>query len=336
MPKVSQKITLGLGLVIGAFFLWLAIRDVEFKLVADSLKHANHWLAVPFLMSLGLFYWLKAVRWAYLLLPSKKIAVRDLVPPMIIGFAGNNILPVRLGELLRIYMLGRDQQLSKSLVLATIVLERMFDAVSILILLTLAMYFASANSGDLAALRFLLVVLVFVTFVAAYSVVVAPRWLSALVSSVLKILPGRLRQPISHRFRDIRRGLAALRQRHAFLRIMLNSLVQWLLMSLCVYLAIQAFNIDIFPLAAVLILGFVVAGMSLPSAPGFIGTIEYCFVLGLGFFGVTASEALGIGIFYHTLTFVSVTLAGAVFLRRYNTSIHELREGVAEVKTLGN
>ena len=336
MPKISQKTTLGIGLVIGALFLWLAVRDVELGLVVESLKHANHWLALPFLMSLGLFYWLKAVRWAYLLSPSKKIATRDLIPPMIIGFAGNNILPVRLGELLRVYMLGKEQKLSKSLVLGTIVLERMFDAISILILLTLAMYWASVDATDLTVVRFLLLVLVIITFVAAYGIVLAPLWLSNFVAAMLNFLPERIRRLISDRFRHLQRGFAALRHRPAFLRIMLNSLAQWLLMSLCVYLSIGAFDINVSPPVAVLVLALVTAAISLPSAPGFIGTIEYCFVLGLGFFEINASEALGIGIFYHAITFGSVTLTGALFLRRYNTSMHELREGAAKAKTLDN
>lgn len=336
MPKFPRKITLGLGLLTGAFFLWLALRDVDFKQVLESLKHANHWLALPLLLSLCLFYWLKAVRWSYLLSPSKQIVTRELVPSMIIGFAGNNILPIRLGELLRVYMLSKEQHLSRSLVLATIVLERMFDAISILILLTLAMYFASVEATDLALVRLLLLALVFITFVVAYGIALAPKWLSDIISATMNFLPQRLRRPIVERFHHLQRGFATLRQRNTIPRIMLNSLGQWVLMSLCVYLSIEAFNLNVSPPVAVLILGLVVAGISLPAAPGFVGTIEYCFVLGLGFFGVSASEALGVGIFYHTITFVSVTLAGAFYLRRYNTSINELREGAIGVKTPGS
>ena len=336
MLKVSHKITLALGLLIGAFFLWLAVRDVDFKQVVESLKHANHWLALPFLLSLGLFYWLKAVRWSYLLSPSKKIVPRELVPSMIIGFAGNNILPVRLGELLRVYMLSKEQHLSRSLVLATIVLERMFDAISILILLTLAMYFASVDATDLASVRLLLLALVIITFVVSYGVALAPQWLSDIVSATMKILPERLQRLIVERFRHLQLGFAALRHRNKMPRILLNSLAQWLLMSICVYLSIEAFDLSVSPPAAVLILGLIVAGISLPAAPGFVGTIEYCFVLGLGFFGVSASEALGVGVFYHAITFVSVTLAGTLYFRRYNMSMNELREGTIGVKTPGN
>jgi hypothetical protein len=325
VPRVSHKITLTLGILVGSFFLWLAVRDVEWVLVVESLKAANHWLVLPILISLGLFYWFKAVRWSLLLLPSKSISARDLVPPMIIGFAGNNILPMRLGELLRVYVLGKEQRLSKSMVLATIVLERMFDAISILLLLTLAMTIASAFSPGLSTVRWLLLVLVVTAFVMAYGIVLAPQCLSNALSSMLGIVPERLRPSLVERFRHLQRGFAALRQKQALIRILLNSLAQWLLMTLCVYLAIEAFNVDVPPTAAVFVLALVVAGISLPSAPGFVGTIEYCFVLGLGFFGVAANEALGIGIFYHAITFVSVTLAGAMSLRRYGTSFHELR-----------
>lgn len=336
MAKASPKIVFGAGLVIGGVFLWLAIRNVEWGLVAMSLKHANLWLIPPFLASLVVFFWLKAVRWSYLLSPSKHIATSDLVPPMMIGFAGNNIFPARLGELIRVYVLGKDQKMSKSLVLATIILERMFDAISILVLLTLAMSFASVNSADLTAVRLVLFTLVIISFVVAYGILLAPPWLSNAIAAALDLLPGGLGRAVTDRFHHLRQGLASLRQKQALVRILLNSIAQWLLMSLCVYLSLRAFNLGVSPPVAVLVLGLVVAGISLPSAPGFIGTIEYCFVLGLGFFGVTASDALATGLFYHALMFVSVTLAGLLFLRRYKASMQEIRRQAADANLRGN
>jgi uncharacterized protein (TIRG00374 family) len=322
----------GLGLAVGALFLWLAIRDVQWALVTASLRDANLWLTFPFLVSLGLFYWLKAIRWSYLLLPAKKVSARDLVPPMIIGFAGNNVLPVRLGELLRVFVLGKEQNIPKSMVLATVVLERMFDAISLLIILTTATYVASIISVDLTTVRRLLMVVVVITFTAAYGIVFAPKWLAQTAKSALAVLPDSFGESVSVRFGYLQQGFASLRQKKALVQIFLNSLVQWLFMSFCVVLAIQAFNVNVPPVAAIFVLGLVVAGISIPSAPGFVGTIEYCFVLGLGFFGVDASAALGIGLFYHAITFTSVTLAGAFCLRRYNTSLGRLRHEATEAK----
>ncbi|NIP51527.1 MAG: hypothetical protein GWN81_06270, partial [Phycisphaerae bacterium] len=85
---------------------------------------------------------------------------------------------------------------------------------------------------------------------------------------------------------------------------------------------------------AVLILGLVVAGISLPSAPGFVGTIEYCFVLGLGFFDVDATRALSIGVFYHAISFLTVVAAGTFFMRRYRTSLSKLVREASQIKNL--
>lgn len=332
MSIASRRIAAAIGLLTGGLFLWLALRHVDLGSVASSLRDANKWLAIPFLLSLALFYWLKAVRWAHLLRPTRVIAAGDLVPAMMIGFAGNNVLPIRLGELLRIYALSREQDLAKSTILGTVVLERVFDLLSMLVLIAAAMFATDTDSTEFEAARTFMLVAAFLAVTMTYLIVAAPSPLVRIVNPLFGWVPPRIRDNVQTKLSLLRLGFAVLTRSpgHVLFKISLNSLVQWALLAFCIYLAITAFDVDASLPIAVLILGLVVAGISLPGAPGFVGTVEYCFVLGLGLVGVGANLALSIGIYYHALTFMSVTLSGAFFLRRLNTSFRKIAKAAAE------
>lgn len=332
MGKSSKRIAVAIGLLIGGLFLWLALRDVQLSAVASSLRSANLWMAIPFLLSLATFYWLKAVRWSILLHPTREIPARELMPSMMIGFAGNNVLPVRLGELIRVYTLGREQDLSKSTILGTVVLERVFDVVTMLVLVTVAMYATSLDSTEFDAARSFMLIAALLAVSTTYAVAAAPPWLVRILGPIIHVIPPRFRSGIQQKLTLLRQGFAVLTESpgHVLIKISFNSLVQWALLAACIYFAAVAFDVSASPSIAVLILGLIVVGISLPGAPAFIGTVEYCFVLGLGFIGVTPDSALSVGLFYHALTFLSVTISGAIYLRRLNTSFGNLARRVSD------
>jgi len=306
-------VTLFAGLSLGGFFLWLAIRDTDLETLIASLKTANFWWSVPFLAILCAFYWLKTRRWAYLLSPTRRFTDKELFAPLIIGFAGNNVLPMRLGEFLRIYLLSKTSGISKTLVFATLVLERVFDALCVLALIAFAIVFVDTDSIDLSTASLILTLFSVVAVIAIVVIVHPPPWLLQVSRFFTKRLPVRLYKKFQSKAIEIRKGFESIASRNMLFKITLNSMSQWILLGICIHMSIMAFEIQTPFLAAIVVLGLIVVGISIPSAPGFVGTIELCFVLGLALFGVDASKALAIAIFYHALTFVFVTTIGAFF-----------------------
>ena len=324
LPKSTMRngwklLTFVIGLAIGALFLWAAVRDVDTQEVAAALGAADFGLAIPFLLVLGIFYWLKARRWAYLLAPVRHFSDRQLFPPMILGFAGNNVLPVRLGELLRIYLLGAEFGTSKTLALATLVLERVFDAICILLLVTLALLLSGVVSEDLSAASTTLALVTAVALAVVVVVVRPPEMIRSLASGALRRLPERIASMMIRRADALRQGFATISSPRSIALIAVNSLLQWMLLAGCILLSMQAFGASTNLAASMIVLGLLVVGISLPGAPGFIGTIELCFVIGLGLFGIDPSQALAIAIYYHVLTFGFVTVTGALLLPRYRS-----------------
>jgi len=333
MRTAASRLTMTAGLCLAVLFTWLAIREVDLALIGSKFLTANLLLVPPFLAALALFYWMKAQRWGVILDGVKPVQPRQLLSSMMVGFAGNNVLPMRLGDIVRIYLAGLDLGISKSRVLGTMVLERVFDVATILVILAAVTLQLAPESTEFAAARWLLLIGTAMAVLMVCGFVFTPRWLARVVRALFKILPGRAQSFIEPRFVQLREGFSVLRNGWQLLPMLLNSLAQWLLLSVCIYLSIIAFDIDITPLAAVIVMGLIVAGISLPGAPGFIGTIEYCFVAGLSFFGVGATDALSIAIFYHILMFTSVVGAGVYYARRYGMSWKEIKTKADSVKT---
>lgn len=131
----NQRLQLAIGIAISIVFLYLALRGVDPHALWQAVKNF-HWIwAVPFIALTLLSMWLRAWRWHYLLLPTADLSTPTLWNPMMAGFAINGLLPARLGEFARAYVLGRTQSLPFPRIFGTIVVERIFDTLVLLALL---------------------------------------------------------------------------------------------------------------------------------------------------------------------------------------------------------
>lgn len=309
------------GIPLSILFLWLALRNVNFDHVAQAFANARVYFLVPMLTSLFCFYWLKAIRWRTILSPRHQIPISGLVPSMMAGAAGNNLLPAHLGEFVRVYFSANQHRIPKSTVLASLVVERLLDVLAILIIFSIAIFVGGYSFGMVAVGSALLFVVVLVACTCALIVLYTDQCVHFLRTTLTK--PSlALRERIADQVINLANGLSALREKNLYLQAISNSLVQWLLMSFCIYCAFLALNIDVSFLLAIIVLGLLVVGLALPTVPGFFGTMEYCFVLGLTTAGIDPSVALSAAIFYHIPAWVTVTITGLVLahLNRFSFS----------------
>jgi len=301
-----------LGFVLSLLFLILALKDANLEEIKSAFSEAKYWPIIPMLLSFLGFYWLKALRWSLLLSPSHKVNGNSLVPAMMAGAAGNNLLPAHFGEFVRVYFAGKKFNIPKSTVFATLVVERLFDV--IIVLSSVFLFFAAMTvmAGSVLLTMF---TNQFVSF----------------FEHKLTFLSVERRKKISEHLVNLSDGLLALRERNLIISVAVNSLIQWLFMATCFYFSLVAFDLDVSPSVAIVILGFTVVGLTLPTSPGFFGTIEYCYVLALTSVGVDPSTAVSAAIFYHLPAWTAVTVTGLVLLRVYHFSLAESRAALSEV-----
>jgi uncharacterized protein (TIRG00374 family) len=303
------------GLLISAAFLWFALRDTDFAQVGASLAAADPWMLLPMLFVYGLHYVIKAVRWRLLLAPSRATTARALFRPMMLGFFGNNVLPAHLGELVRMYLGSRQLNLRKSEVLATIVLERMFDFLSVVFFLGVVLVLGRDVPEDLlvigyvtaiAGLASLLVAALFATWTARFL---------AVVRAATGFLPHRLRDAGLHQLEVAALGLRSVRRPALLAGIVTTSILQWGLMGAAIYASLHAVGIDLRPAPAFVVLAATTFGVTLPAAPGFLGTVQAAFVLALVPYGVASADAFAASAFFHVPTYLAVTLFGLWLLK---------------------
>ena len=126
-------------------------------------------------------------------------------------------------------------------------------------------------------------------------------------------------------------GLEAIRDKSLVFKVVWCSVLQWVLMGVCTYFSLLAVDIEAPLSAAFVVVAVTVAGLTLPSSPGFFGTIQLGFTLALKPFGVGASEAVAASIFWHVLAYVSVLTVGMAFAFRFGLSVKEIRRQADDV-----
>ncbi len=302
---------LGAGILLSGLCLWLALRGVDLSRVGTDLASARTLFAVPLLGALAASFIVKAWRWQLLLRPFGHIPVRRLVAPTVVAYAGNILLPLYLGEAFRVAPVARAMNCSFAGILSSLLAERTLDLAAILILV---MVLSSAAPAAGAGMRDATLLLLMVGSVGVLLIALccyAPHIVERLLRVVTRPLPKTAAQWLMVHGRASIDGLQFARRWATVWRALGLSLLHWGLLLVCIQAALSAVQIEAAVPAAVAILILSALGMSLPNSPGFVGTIQLAFVLGLRPFGTAAESALAASIFYHVVVNVSILIAGA-------------------------
>jgi len=326
MKKATKYFKIGIGLVITVVFMWYAMRDISFAEIFEKISGANHLVLIPILAIMYMFFFVKALRWKYLLSPIGDFSVKDVVPPMMVGFLGNNILPLRLGELVRVVAFCKKFGSHKSSILSTLVLERIFDIFSILILLVIGIVTTPSLPPWCRNIGFGMGIMALVVsvFLFAYT-----KWTEEIIAAFEKyfsFLPEKIFRFVSHNIEKSAHGLHSLRDTRLLLINALLSIAEWIMMCATVYFSLIAFNISL-PFSASLVVNGVTAfGVAIPSSPGFFGVIEAIFSKTLALFNVSQIYAVSSAIYYHLISYIAINIVGFYYLHKMGLSLSEVGE----------
>ena len=326
--KRAFFLILGLGVTVGSF-AW-SLKGTNTDELKAGFANANYFTLPLMLALLFGFYWLKSLRWKWLLAPAASLTVRQLFPPMLIGFAANNLLPAHLGEFIRVFAVKKKYGVPASTVLSTVVLERIFDVLAILALFGLGLLFSDGPSGNFRRGAMLLGALAG-GIVAA--VVIYLIWTDLFIRFFARMLswcpflPLKLTAGLLDMLRSGADGLAALRSGRAVFLITLSSLAQWLLNGYIAYVALQSFHIDVRPATGLIVTGVTAFGVTIPSTPGYFGVIQLCFQASMAAQQLEPdpSLVLGASVYYQMSMYIPVTLLGVYFLLQSGLSFKDLR-----------
>jgi uncharacterized protein (TIRG00374 family) len=319
------RYALGTGILASALFLWLALRDANLGEIGRVLGAADYTWLISMVACLVAFYWLKVRRWQGILSHRAQPPAAALVAPTMIGFAVNNLLPARIGELVRAFLAAKQLQLPRSFVVGTIAVERLLDLVAILALLTLGLVVSDSSNETLVRTGYVLAALAAVAFIALGWAAQRPEAAESLVATLLSILPSAVGKRLQLVVRRLIDSLAILRRPRILGMSLFNSLVQWLLMAICIEGSFRAVGLALPFGASLLCMTLVIVSIMLPAVPGFFGAIELAFVVALKPFGVPAEAAFGAAVLFHLTNYFFVTITGMSLLRSQGLSLQAVQ-----------
>jgi uncharacterized protein (TIRG00374 family) len=301
------------ALVVTVAFSYLALRNVDFHQLSQSLRRSNYWWLVPSAALLVLGVLIRVHRWRVLFAPAKRPAFWPTIEALLVGQFLNNVLPLRVGDAARIVALRSFGGQSGVETAGTVVVERFFDVLSLLLLLFVALPWfpevASIRTAGVLASALTLVLVAGIVVLRVYGD--RPiRFLVRPLGPLPFLLPGRMEAAVA----NLMHGLVALRSARIGVIAFLWTTASWLVLAVSFWLVMIGFDLGLSPAAGLLVLIATSLSLILPSGPAAVGVFEAAAIVALRAYDVPQSQALSYALVVHALTVLPFVAAGLVVL----------------------
>lgn len=270
---------LGLNLGVSLFFLDFVFAEISLAEVGKAITEADYWLLLLSMAVMLVHVYFRTLRWQWLLKPMGRVGFWPAYRALVIGITGNAFLPARAGEFLRAYVLGRSTGLSKTGVFATLVIERIFDGLTVLLVLLAVIIVGVEDktlqfSGLLGGIFYVGVMVGLILFMTKR------HWVDAIIT---KFLPQHFAGRILHLLDGFSSGLAVLKNPGQLVMVTIWNMLTWVCVPIALWLALLAFDFgSSLPWQApVLMLPAMALGLTVPGAPGGVGLVQWAIKLTL-------------------------------------------------------
>jgi glycosyltransferase 2 family protein len=316
-----------LACVLSLGLIALAVRGVEWGKMGEAFRQANYTLVLAgALVGLGGFV-VRGYGWKFLLAPVGRFDGWRLFPPVAIGYMANNLFPARLGEFVRAYVVGKREGVSKSSALATIIIERIFDGLTLLLILAVVSVFFHyppwVQRGGWIVAGIFLGLSAFLAVV-SLKLALGLRLLDATLGRFLPATAGRMKRrlecfvvglDVKNHWRDALCAFAACLFRWSF--------------EACIYLSVVAAMglADRVPVhGALFVMVTVNIACMVPSGPAYVGPVQFACVEALGVFGIEHSQAFAFSLLLHAAIFFPITIVGIACAIHTRLGLKALRQ----------
>lgn len=330
-----------IGFAISLIFIGLFLYGTDFGEIRDAFAHANYAIAIASLLVYFAGIWVRTIRWQYLLRPVVRVSVWRLYPVVIIGLMANNLIPARAGELVRAYILGERERVSKAASLGTIAVDRLFDGLTLIPMMVIIVALVGANEEfgvplvdytiDLVQLAVIMAVLFGVALGVLFLLAFSQVWRQRTDRLITALTPERLRPKVEGLARSFFEGLRSLRSPVDLGIAWVMSTVSWALEATMYYLVGIAFDIDVGFQYYLLVTAAANLAISVLASQGGIGPFELVTKQTFIAAGVGSSAARAYAIGLHALVLLPVIALGLYFLGAMGLSLGEMFRRSTEV-----
>ena len=314
-----------IGILVGAVFVYLAVRSVDLGQMLGALADANYWYVLLAILVNMFSHYLRAWRWQYFLAPIKTVNSGTLFSALVIGYAANTFVPAHLGEFLRAFVLGKKQSISASSSFASIVIERIVDVFSLILLMVLVVLIHPfprwvVQSGY--------IMLAFA--VGAFVLLIGFKRFEAqstlMIQFMLKLLPKKIGHKLESMIINFLSGVMPLKSNWHYVYVAILSIAIWFGYALGYYFCLSAFEFTRFYQlpwhASLVVLVITTISIVVPSSPGYVGTYHFLCQVSLVMFGVSETEALSFATIAHAVILLPVTFTGLIMANYEGVAIY--------------
>ncbi|MDX6691194.1 MAG: glycosyltransferase 2 family protein [Solirubrobacteraceae bacterium] len=312
--KGARPLLVLVAFIVTAAAIYIALRDVNLHDARDALADSNLWWLVPAGALLAVALGLRALRWWTLFHPDHRPPLPAVTRALFVGLFFNSILPARAGEVARVITLYRRAGTPRAETLGTVVVERLFDVLALLLLLFAAYPLLPEISWLRKAALFAAVVVAAASILVYVVVRYDERAIHWLLSPLRRLPVAGLGERLEQAAVHATRGLVALRNPRVALEAMALTLAGWIVLAFSCWILLKAFSLDLALVAGLLVLVTINLSLILPSGPAAVGVFEAATVVALDAFDVPRAEALSYALVLHLLNLVPYLVAGAVLL----------------------
>lgn len=302
-----------LGIVFSSVFVYFSVRGVEFDKIFEVLRNAKYIYGVIASLFILLSLALRSIRWAIILSPVKKIGQRSLFPVFSIGFMCVVLFPLRMGELVRAYLLRPSNHVPFGTALSTIFVERVFDMMTLLGIFLMLVLHASIPVWFLKAGYTSLIIFILVILFICFLYFRTEKTLKS-VRPVLEKFPRRFQDRLEHLINNLVMGLKIIESPGKLLMIFFLSLMIWGISAFAIYNLFWFQELNLNLMAAFVVLVLTIIGVSLPTAPGMLGNFQFSCIVGLSLFNIDKDQAFVFSMVYYILGIGIVVFLGLVSL----------------------
>lgn len=301
------------GVLISGVCIYFAFRGIDFSALTASIASVNYFYIIPVVGIVVLGHYLRCYRWGKILENLVSYDQKTLFILGSIGFMAVGVLPARLGEFARPYLVKKRSGVKMSASMATIIVERVFDLLTLMLFMFIAIIRVSLPPEIVKAGITMLTISVSL-FIMLIILAIKREFSIKRIDAVLRVFPPKFAEPLNRLAHSFIDGLQILPDIGKTLYVLFLSVLIWAVVGLSAYVLFLGFGFDLSIYNGYAITVIIALGVMLPAAPGFIGTYHMACKVGLVAFGVSHADALSYAILLHFFQMIPVVVLGLAML----------------------
>ncbi|MCX5812505.1 MAG: lysylphosphatidylglycerol synthase transmembrane domain-containing protein [Proteobacteria bacterium] len=317
----KHKILTVAGFIVSILLLYLSLKDIKFNEIIEILKKAD--LKLIFIPTLFIFISaaLSAFKWSNI--AGKDVRFQDTFIALIIGLFVNNVLPARIGEIVKGYVLSRKTGISFTFGLSTVLIDRFFDLAGLLLIVFI--FFPKQSLPPKVSQSLFILVIVLIVFMATMIIMSREKFTDTTVNIL-----GKVKKPFllkfAHRLIEIGGNIRRINSPLNIIFYVAISFLQWLCMSTALYFATLTLNVSVKFIYIPFICALLNMGLTIPSSPGYVGVYQFLLVYILSIFNVPKQEGFAVSIMFHASWYIPYNILGFIFLLKEHIKIKDMQE----------